>query len=144
MNINARQVAFLLGIPKSDANKKIMLALHGNYAQAKIESEINPDGMIDAELFENKTGIPILFALNDLKQNALKRKSFAKYLLRDFPEGAINVANPPKEVRLPVALRELLSKETLEEVEAYWNKKYYKVAIGKWNKSVDYWPNFKP
>jgi hypothetical protein len=144
MMITAKQLAFLLNISKSDANKKIMLILHQDYKQAKIEHEINPDGQIDAEIFEKKTGIPVLFALEDIKKNALKRKSYAKYLMKDFPESQISVSRPPKEVRLPSALRELLSKETLSEIEKYWNQKYYKVRISKWDKSVNYWPEFIP
>jgi hypothetical protein len=144
MRITAKQLAFLLNITKTNANKKIMLALHGNYAQAKMEHEINPDGEIDAELFEKKTGIPVVAAMNDLRENALKRKAFAKYLLRDFPEAAIGVQRPPKLVRLPEGLRSLLSEQVIDEICEFWNKNYYKKMISKWEKSVDYWPEFKP
>lgn len=144
MKITAKQLAFLLGTTKENANKKIMLALHTNPANASIEHKINPDGQIDAQLFEDKTGIPVVFALNDLRENALKRKAFAKYLLRDIPEKAISVPRPVKTVRLPDALRSLLSKEVLDEIEKFWNENYYKKKVSKWDKSVDYWPEFKP
>jgi len=121
-----------------------MLALHGDYAQAKIEHEINPDGEIDAELFEKKTGIPVVFALKDLRENALKRPAFKKYLLNDYPEKMLNVARPPETVTLTPALRELLSDEVVSEIDRYWNKNYYKVKFSKWEKSVDYWPEFRP
>ena len=143
-SINAKQLAFILGTTVSAANKKIMLALHENYHQAKLESEMNPNGSINIELYEKKTGIPLRMAVDEIRLRALERKSYAKFLLRDFPEQQLNVEKPPKTIRLPEGLRTLLSPQTLEKVSEYWNGHYYGKRMSKWHKSVDYMPELKP
>lgn len=143
-SINAKQLAYLLGISVKDANKKIMLALYEDYQKAKLETEMNPNGLIEIDLFEKKTGIPIRLAMEDIRMRALERKSFAKYLMRDYPEQQLSVENPKKLIRLPEGLRTLLNPETLSEIKKYWNDNYYGKKIAKWHKSVDYFPELNP
>lgn len=142
--INAKQLAFLLGISQKNANYKILYCLFDNIEQVKIESSMNDNWSVDSELFESKTGIPVKMALNDLYNNALKRKSFAKYLLKDYIEECLNVPKPKKKIRLPEVPRSMLSPETISQVSTYWEKNYYGKRMPKWEKSIDYYPELVP
>ena len=139
-SISAKQLAFLMNISQKDANKKICIAQYSDYAKAKIESEMNDNCHIEIDLFEKKTGIPIRMAVEDVRLRALQRKSYSKFLLRDYPEQQLSVERPKKVIRLPEGLRTLLNQETLEEIRKYWNDHYYGKKIAKWHKSVDYFP----
>lgn len=124
-SISAKQLAFLMNISQKDANKKICIAQYSDYAKAKIESELNDNCHIEIDLFEKKTGIPIRMAVEEVRIKGLQRKSYAKFLLRDFPEKELSVSKPPREVRLPEGLRTLLNPGTLVEIRKYWNDHYY-------------------
>ena len=142
--INAKQLAYILGVSVTNANKKICSAMYDNYAKAKIESEMNDNCQIEIDLLEKKTGIPIRMAVEDIRLRALERKAFAKFLMRDYPEQQLNVSKPKKTIRLPEGLRSLLNPETLEQIQEYWNKNYYGKKMPKWHDSVDYKPELKP
>lgn len=145
MKINAKQLSFLLSVTVRSANIMICRAIHGdNEAQIKVEIKMNKNCSADVDLVEKSTRIPIKWALTDLRENALKRSAFAKHLMRDYVEKQLNVKKPKKIIRLPPVLRSMLSKETLVEVESYWNQNYSGKKISAWGTDVDYFPNLRP
>lgn len=122
MKIDSRQLAFVLGITKKDATIKILRALRldgQNYKE--IDYEFHPNISADVKIVEKHEKIDLEFAINDIRENALKRPGFRKYLLYDYPNKKIESHKTiPKTLSLPPALRSLLSEETLKEIKDYW------------------------
>lgn len=105
---------------------------------------MNDNCHIEIDLFEKKTGIPIRMAVEDVRLRALQRKTYSKFLLRDYPEQQLSVEKPKKVIRLPEGLRSMLNPETLGEIKKYWNDHYYGKKMSNWHKSVDYLPELNP
>lgn len=142
--INAIQLAFLLGISQRKANKMIAIVRFGNREQAQTEIKLNKNLHCNAELLQKYFLFDINEVLNNVKYRALKSTGMAEYLLQSYPLSKLMVSTPKKTIRLRPALRTLLSRETLNEIEAYWHEKYSLQRFPEWNDSIHYFPVLKP
>lgn len=126
MKVTPNQIKYILDLPtKKEANKMIATVLYPNdYAQAKLQAELNPNLICDAILFEVVKNIPIVSTIVDIKENCLSRQAFRIWMLRDYPMGKMILKSPPKTIRLPVGLRELLSDRQLSYISNFWNSRY--------------------
>lgn len=130
MKINAEQLSFILRISKKDAKIKILRALRKDGQEYKeSDHEFHPNPSADVSLIEKYEKIALSFAIEDIKTNALKRPGYKKYLLYDYPSSKLSGKRLPKKVSLPPALKSLLSKEDLVEIEKYWNDHFENTQV---------------
>lgn len=149
MIITARQVQFLL---KESPDKAWMMVMQ---VRKHLDPSVNilgdkdviKDPNVDVEEFDKYHKLEIKRAMEDIYNNALIRPAFKKYVLNDIPETALGQIfkdgkNPPKTIRLPAALRSLMSPGDLQKVSDYWYKNFqgqkYQNTINELR------PTFKP
>lgn len=148
--VSANQIKFLLKGSSHNAWAKIMKVKEklGESTSVEGDSGIIKNPSVDVDEFDKYHGLQIRMAMEDLYNNALTRAAFKKYLLHDIPEQKLgevfkNGKLPPKAIRLPTALRGLLSPETISAINDYWNKNFAgKTYLHHSNKDLK--PNFKP
>lgn len=149
MKVTANQIQFLLKESRDKAFYMVMKAKE--FAGEKV-SMVGDKGIVknpevDVDTFDQCHKLEIRKAMEDLYNNALIRPAFKKYVLHDIPEEALGQIfkdgkQPPKTIRLPTALRSLMSPQDLQTVQEYWDKHFagqkYLNTISKLR------PNFKP
>lgn len=132
-SLTKQQLAFLLDIKAEDARAKMCVA-YCKFKGIKNEAEENDKGKIidkypiniSIEILSQYLDLPTLQSMvNDVESNYLSRPASKKWILCDFPETTIRLAEQsgkdyPIKISLPLALRSMLPKETLTKVYASW------------------------
>lgn len=142
--VSACELAYILSMRVSRANHIIAIRLADNVETAKMISAVNPNLRIEIEKLKGLFVIDIAKAIEDIRENALSRPTFKKWLMNDYPLTKMKVDVPPKKVRLPAGLRSLLKESDLEQIESQWNRRFKNLYFPEWNETVDYYPILKP
>ena len=136
-SLTKQQLAFILDIKAEEARAKMCVA----YCKFKgIENEAveNDKGKIvdkypvsiSIEILSKHLNLPTLQSMvNDIEQSYLMRPASKKWILCDFPETTIRLAEQsgkdyPIKINLPPALRSMLPKETLNTVYESWKNSF--------------------
>jgi len=149
MKVTASQIKFLLKESPDKAYYMVMKAKEfaGESVSMKGDKGIIKNPEVDVDKFDECHKLEIRKAMEDIYNNALIRPAFKKYVLHDIPEEALGQIfkdgkQPPKTIRLPAALRSLMSPVDLQKVEDYWFKNFqgkkYQNTINELR------PTFKP
>lgn len=152
MKINEKQLAFILGISQRNAKIKILRAKGREMVKAgeKLEHPLELDHgyyttvEIESSVITDYEGVDIDFAIKDIYENALKRPGYRKYLLYEYPVSKMDKKDPTRIISLPVALKSMLSDESVETIKEYWEKNLSSFVSDKWPISLNYKPIFKP
>jgi hypothetical protein len=122
--INAPQLAFLLGIPKVDANKKIFIALGGDKEKDFDRKETYS---MDIKNLSKNLGVDLEFYIKDINKNFLKNQATGSFIL-SYPAKKLKPSKKtgllPKSVAIPTILKSFFSNETIEEIKKKWYEKY--------------------
>lgn len=116
--IDASQLAYLLGVNKSDAAKII---------EATYRSMGLPDrGVIHASLLKGKTITDMASIIDNIRENYLKSDGTRRYII-EYPAGKLKKNKDgfyPSRIIIPQALRKFLSDETQSEIIKIWERRY--------------------
>lgn len=138
MNLTYKQLAFILDIESIEAVRKIIF-IHCKVKgiEAPLKSgyikdyywEDSPWPMeLGIELLAQHLNLPELQrAVDDIRENYMKRPPTKKYILCDYPEKELKLKLKDK-VKIPPVLASLLKPEDVELIENEWAKRY---GIGK-------------
>lgn len=144
--LNAQQLAFILDIKKEDARARMCNA----WCKAKgIPNDSDNEGpkvagatwekkkLIDSypqampvEMLSEQLNLPTLqVMIDDIRNNYLKRPATRKYILADFPEKQIQLAEKagkqaPYKIAVPPALKSFLNQESLRTIENEWRSRF--------------------
>jgi hypothetical protein len=129
--LNSSQLAFLLSIPRKEAQKKL------ERAYIKIEKKVihqdNPIYSVAVETIEKGLNLRLKEALQDIHDNYCTRHATRAWLL-NYPSEKLNKSiktnKPLRKVSLPYTLKSLMSSESITEVKTLWDK-YYGEAFAK-------------
>lgn len=125
-DINETQLAYLLNVSKKEAIRKIAYC-KGKRHKDKEEVDEIKSIKISVSEFEEKSNINIQFAIDNLQQKAMKPGAFRGFLV-NYPIKKLKPSKSgfyPKIIRLPTALRSLMTKEHLQELKNEWATKYF-------------------
>lgn len=142
MRLTHVEVAYFMRITQQEAIKKIILIEEKDPKKADKLFWITDEISVESEEFDKHYGTNITFAANDVVNNCLKRSAFKKWLMHDWPIKAMDEANPPKVIQLPVPLRRLIKPEDKEEIRRYWDNNFRFYKGDKWTKNYE--PIFEP
>lgn len=145
MNLNYKQLAFILDIEPVEALEKIL------YVHSKVSGKELPTSMktvkeylfikqakksvrndlpeaLDVGLLALHLNLPTLQqAVEDIQKNYLTRAATKRYILLDFPEKELRL-KLKHQIKVPPVLASLLKSEDVEFIENEWAKRY---GIGK-------------
>jgi hypothetical protein len=124
-NITAKQLSFLLGIPKEDAIKKI------NYVRDKHKVRVPSDDneknpAIDIKLMSDNLGTDLNFYIKDISENYMTRHVTRGFIL-NYPATKLKPnkeGKMPRSVTIPTVLRSFLKDEVSQEIVEAWKEKY--------------------
>lgn len=128
MVIDRNILSFLLDITRDDAQKKIAVALakvNGGDPYNIYITE-SKDISIEADQYEEVTGIPVTAALESIKKGCLKQQRYVDWLMI-YPSTKLKknkMGMLPKTVQLPPTLRRLICPEDRDKIKELWVKKY--------------------
>ncbi len=131
--LTKQQLAFILDIKAEEARAKMCVA-YAKFKGEENQAEENDNGKIvdpyplsiSIEILSKYLNLPTLQqSVNDIESNFLVRPASKKWILCDFPETTIRLAEQsgkdyPIKINLPPALRSMLPKETLKQVYDSW------------------------
>jgi hypothetical protein len=124
--LNAVQLAWVMQIPRKEAEGKLQLALAKG---AKNESDDDDKPAIKTEALGHILGIDFEFFIKDIKKNFLKNPATGSYII-NYPSGKLKPSKKtglyPKTLSIPSMLRGFLSKETQDAIKDKWREKYAK------------------
>lgn len=141
MNINYKQLAFILDIEPVKALEKILytnskvtgknfLASCGTVKQylftdqGKKKVRNNLPESYDIGLLAIHLNIPLLQqAVDDIRNNFLKRPFTKRWILCDFPEKELRTKDKTK-IKIPDTLASLIREEDIKIIHDEWKKRY--------------------
>lgn len=131
-NLNAKQLALIMGVSKKDAAKKIIIAterLNGNNNMLN-ESYFNLYGdnpSISIEDMSKYLDRDLNVYLTSIKQDYLKNSSTRNFIF-DYPTSKMKPNKEtglfPKTISIPSDLRSLLTEEQCNEIILRWKEIY--------------------
>lgn len=133
MNLNYKQLAFILDIDAIDALKKIIF-VHCKLKNIDIPKSSNlirdyinkdsswPSEMELCQLAEHGNLPQLPFAVAQFK-NYLTNQGTKKYILFDYPEKELKTKLKSK-IKIPPALASLLKEEDVNFIKSEWSKRY--------------------
>lgn len=142
--VSACELAYILSMRVSRANHIIAIRLADNPETAKMISAVNSNLRIEIDKIKDLFVIDIAKAIEDIRENAITRPTFRKWLMHDYPLSKLKTPFPPKKLRLPAGLRSMLKEQDLAQVEEQWNSRFKNLHFTEWHESVDYYPILKP
>jgi len=132
--INYKQLAFILDIEPIEAARKIIFVhckIYGLGVPAKSNlirdyyfkgSEWPTE--LPVETLSKYLNLPDLpLAVEDIRENYLKRQASKKWILLDYPEKELKT-KLKTQVKIPVVLASLLKPEDVETIKTEWNKRH--------------------
>jgi hypothetical protein len=144
VSVSASELAYILSTTQEKANKIIGIKLFNDHTQAELECKLNKNLRIDISRINGLFVIDVEQAIIDIRENAMSRPHFKKWLLSDYPLEKLRVEYPKRKIRLPRGLRSMLKKSDLDEIEFQWKRRYQNTTFPQWHESVDYYPILKP
>lgn len=134
MNLNYKQLAFILDIEPIEAARKIIFVhckLKGIQVPQKhnlIRDYYYKDSPwpteYDVEKLSWCLNLPDLSnAVQDIRENYIKRQPTKKYILFDYPEKEMRLKLKEK-IKIPPVLASLLKPEDVEFIENEWARRY--------------------
>lgn len=145
MNLNYKQLAFILNIEPVEALEKVLYcwakstgkSLPGRRDSVReylftktivknkeknVRNEL-PEAL-EIELLSKYLNLPDLqFAVDDIRENYLKRQASKKWILLDYPEKELRTKLKDK-INIPPVLASLLKEEDVEFIAKEWSKRY--------------------
>jgi hypothetical protein len=140
--LNKSQLAFILDIKPEDARAMMCVAwskakgikndaVWVGEIRAKVQSDFPTAMPID--MLSEHLNLPTLAqSVDDIENNYLNRPATKKWILFDCPEkqiAAMDRAEKPAPLKIPSALRSLLSLSVIEEIKKEWTARYPKRYI---------------
>ena len=141
--LNAKQLAFILGIEVQDAREKIVYAYCKSTGQS-VPAKRNKLHGEDIKYTDYPTDVPIEVlsvhlnlptlqeSVNDIEQNYLTRPGSRKWILCDYPEKKIKsltTSEGRKKLSLPGALKSLLPDSVQKTIHDEWRRRFPKYTI---------------
>lgn len=152
MKINYKQLAFLLDIKAIRALEHILAAhckatgltlpapaetaneylFNYNEKGQKTTRSTWPDSM-EVEKLEKHLGISLQSAIDDIRENYLNRAATKRWILCDFPENKVRLAQEAGKknctLQIPPALKSLISPDVAAEIGKEWEKRFPKAVV---------------
>jgi hypothetical protein len=137
--INSKQLAYILDIKKEDARAKMCIAYSkaNNVANDAVRDKKGkivdsfPLAM-ETEMLARELNIPTLQqAIEDIRDNYLKRPAYKKWILCDYPEKQLKrceESGKPLKIPFPSGLRSLLSDSDVNTIKGEWRDRYKRAA----------------
>jgi hypothetical protein len=137
--INSKQLAYILDIKKEDARAKMCVAWSNSNGITNTAERDKKGKIIDSfplametEMLAKELNIPNLMqAIEDIRENYMKRPAYRKYILCDYPEKQIKKceeSGKPLRITFPAGLRALLSDSDVNAIKGEWRDRYRRVA----------------
>lgn len=129
-----KQLAFILDIEPIEAVRKIIY-VHCKAKGLEVPLKYNhikdyyfKDSLwpmeFDVSLLSEHLNLPELQrAIDDIRENYMKKNATRKYILLDFPEKEMRLKLKDK-IRVPSVLASLLKPEDVEFIESEWSRRY--------------------
>jgi hypothetical protein len=132
--ITSKQLAYILSISHKDSMKIMLRAKRKNGEVAKeTDWEFVSEVVADIEIVSKETNADIEMAVNDIRENSLKRPAFRKWILYDYVSEKLKGKTPPKKISLPPALKSLLPEEAVSYIRDFWNEKFSNYKNPDWS-----------
>jgi len=134
MNLNYKQLAFILDIDPIDALKKIIFVhCKLNNLQIPRNSQLirdyiykgspYPSELELCQLSEHLKLPQLPYAVDQIKNRYLTNQGTKKYILYSFPEKELRT-KLKTQIKIPVVLASLLKEEDVKFIQSEWNKNY--------------------
>lgn len=148
-SLNAQQLAFILDIKKEDARARMCNAWckykgipnetlkegHLQIGQVAVPGAERPKGSakvrdpypndMEIELLARELNLPNLQQMtDDIHENYLKRPASKRWILCDYPEKQLEKQTPKHRIKIPPALKSLLSDADIYTIKTEWRNRH--------------------